>query len=117
LNIFRKLLIYLIAGAFIFTAGTLAIAVNQLENNIQILAQRVELMDKAVKEAEHDAIQKALEFAPKGRSIYQLRGEAQTEVQRLLDRLTTKYELPRYELEGIRFQPSLRDSGRISIGL
>ena len=110
MNVFSKLLTILVASTIIFTACTLAIAVNELDDDIRLLAQQVEQMDEAVKQAEYDAVQKSLEFAPEGKSIYQLRGDAQTEAQRLLDKLTTKYEIPRYELSGIRFRPALIDS-------
>lgn len=118
--LFKKILTTLIAAAAIFTFCTLAIAVNefnqldnelsQIDNDIRSLASKVKLMEEAVRDAEEVAIQTALEVAPQGKSIYQLRGDAQTEAQRLLDKLTDKYEMPRYQLSGIRFRPSLRDS-------
>ncbi len=124
--LFKKFLTTLVAAAAIFTFCTLAIAVNeliqldnelsqldelsQIDNDIRSFANKVRFMEEAVREAEDVAVQKALEFAPQEKSIYQLRGDAQTEAQRLLDKLTDKHELPRYELSGIRFRPSLKDS-------
>lgn len=111
MNILKKLLTLLTATAIVFTACTLtyAVAVNQLDNDIRSLANKVQLMDQVAREAEDDAIRKALEFAPEGKSIYQLRGDAQVEAQRVFDRLATKYDMPRYELEGIHFLPSIKD--------
>ena len=49
----------------------------------------------------------AMEYAPRNKSLYQLRGAAQVRAQLIINRLTTKYRLPRFQLSGIRFRDVL----------
>ena len=75
------------------------------------LSARVEYMDLLRKKVYKEVITEAMEFAPKGKSIYQLRGDAQTEAQRILDRLTNHYRVPRYVLPAIQFKGVLQKPG------
>lgn len=65
--------------------------------------------DDEFKASYEKAISAALAHAPKEKSIYQLRGDAQLAAQYYLDELTTKHKMPRYELGTIRFYGSLPD--------
>jgi len=51
--------------------------------------------------------EEAMEFAPPDKTLYQLRGSAQTRAQLIINRLTKKYRLPRFQLSGIRFRDVL----------
>lgn len=75
------------------------------------LSARVEYMAIIEKKIYKQVIDEAMTFAPKGKSIYQLRGDAQTEAQRILDRLTKHYRVPRYILPAIMFKGILQSSG------
>ncbi len=80
-----------------------------LERSTEDLEELVFAMEQAEQTAYDEAIEKSLEFAPEGHTLYQLRGFAQTQAQQLLDQLTDHYFLPRHELNSIRFVPVLRD--------
>lgn len=82
----------------------------QAETSLDRLNETLELIDNATKDAYDEAVNESLTYAPSGFSIYQLRGNAQKEAQRLLNKLTDNRGLPRYELNTIRFIGTLRDS-------
>ena len=86
-----------------FLAATAGAATAGGKNVIQSIRQ----LDLSLQQAYDDAITKSLAFAPTGRTIFLLRGDAQTKAQEVLDQMTEFYELPRYELPTIRFRPVL----------
>lgn len=100
--------------AIVVMVATLTIETNKLKHRSQqLLVASTELYDKVVlMEAVYDSVYRrhldeAFVFAPKGKSLYQLRGDAQTRAQELLNLLTTKHKLPTYTLPGIRFRGAL----------
>lgn len=82
-------------------------AVNDIQTSLDQLEQTLDSMEAAMSGAYDKALNDALPFAPSGYTIYQLRGNAQKEAQQLLDGLTYRYNLPRYELTGIVFTGDL----------
>lgn len=82
-----------------------------LHENTMQLSARVEYLDILKKRVYKEVIDEAMTFAPKGKSIYQLRGDAQTEAQRILDRLTKHYRVPRYIIPTIQFKGILLSAG------
>lgn len=82
-------------------------AVSDIQASLDQLEQTLSSMESAMSSAYDKALNDALPFAPSGYTIYQLRGFAQKEAQRLLDSLTDRYILPRYELTGIVFAGDL----------
>lgn len=94
---------------------TLAVQTNKLKHQSQdLLDASTELYDKVVlMEVVYDSVYRrhldeAFLFAPKGKTMYQLRGDAQARAQEMLNLLTTKHEMPPYDLSGIRFRGSLQ---------
>jgi len=111
-------LIILLFSASIFTIITLSVLLYKLDKSLvhletqtKQLSARIEYMDLLQKRVYKEVIAEAMTFAPKGKSIYQLRGDAQTEAQRVLDRLTKHYRVPRYVLPAIRFKGYLQATG------
>ena len=111
-------LITLLVTASIFTVITCSILLHRLNNSIsdlsirtKQLSARVEYLDVLQKRIYKEVITEAMTYAPKGKSIYQLRGDAQTEAQRILDRLTNHYRVPRYVLPAIQFKGILQSAG------
>ena len=84
-------------------------SVAALERSTEHLVMIVDTMDKAQQSTHKSAIEESIKFAPEGFSIYQLRGFAQTQSQQKLDQLTHHYDIPRYQLNTVRFVPILRD--------
>ncbi|KKM02523.1 hypothetical protein LCGC14_1783560 [marine sediment metagenome] len=101
----------------ILSTIVLSILIHRVSTNLDHLYTQtnqvsgVEYMAELEKKIYTQVIKEAMEFAPKGKSIYQLRGAAQTEAQRVLDRLTKHYRVPRYVIPGIKFRPVLDTTG------
>ncbi|KKL82763.1 hypothetical protein LCGC14_1981540 [marine sediment metagenome] len=84
---------------------------DNLLTSTEQLSARVEYMDLLRQKVYKEVITEAMEFAPKGKSIYQLRGDAQTKAQNVLDRLTKHYRVPRYVIPAIQFKGILQKPG------
>jgi len=61
----------------------------------------------AIEEAYQEEVDRAMKFAPEGKSIYQLRGDAQMRAQELFKKAAELYDIPEYEISGLRWD--LRD--------
>lgn len=107
MNWFNKFFIVVIITSVIISFSVSVRAVNDLQTSIDQLARTLESIDAAMSGAYDKALNDAIPYAPSGYTIYQLRGNAQKEAQRLLDILTDRYGLPRYELTGIAFAGDL----------
>lgn len=84
-------------------------AVSDVQTSQEHLDETLELIERAINDTYDKAIKASLVYAPDGLSKYQLRGNAQKEAQRLLDRLTSKRGLPIHELNTIRFRGTFGD--------
>lgn len=106
----RKVFVFAAVAMFMlcgYATYELNKSVNRLSESTNILYEKVLLMEATYEVILRKHLKYALIYAPKGKSIYQLRGDAQTEAQRVLDKLTTKHNLPSYDLPGIRFRGAL----------
>jgi len=105
----NRIFVTTLAASVLFSFAVCVKAVSDVQTSQERLNETLELIDNAMEDAYDEAIRTALVYAPDGLSIYQLRGSAQKEAQRLLDKITDKRGLPRYELNAIRFAGVLRD--------
>ena len=92
----------------IYATNNLNDSVNRLSESTDILYEKVLMMEATYEVVLRKHLIEALVYAPKGKSVYQLRGDAQAQAQLLLNRLTTKHNLVPYNLPGIRFRGALR---------
>ena len=104
-----RLFVTIITASVIISFAVCVQAVSHIQTNLEHLNETMDLIEGAIDEAYDEAIDESLTHAPDGLTIYQLRGNAQKEAQRVLDKITDKRGLPRYELNTIRFAGSLRD--------
>ena len=104
-----RLFVTIITASVLISFAVCVQAVSNMQTSLEHLNETLELIEGAMEDAYDEAINESLVQAPEGLSIYQLRGNAQKEAQRLLDKITDERDLPRYELNTIRFRGTLRD--------
>lgn len=97
----------LIAFCVVAIVCTLAVVVDDLEKDIREITSQVQKMFEATEQAKEFAINESMKFAPKGKTVFQLKGDAQIRAQQLLDKLTKFYNMPPYQLSAIQFEPML----------
>jgi len=81
----------------------LLVELHDITKRIELLNLELDVYDKPLTVTREETIEEAMQYAPEGKTIYQLRGDAQKAAQDSLDRLTKLHNLPRYELTAIRF--------------
>jgi hypothetical protein len=96
---FVGLLAVIVMASFV----ALTYKIYEINERIKLLNSDLDVYETAISASREEAIEEAMKHAPKGKSIYQLRGDAQKAAQDSLDRLTKLHNLPRYELPAIRF--------------
>ena len=104
-----RFFVTIITASVLISFAVCVQAVSSMQTSLEHLNETLELIESAMDDAYDQAINESLVYAPDGISKFQLRGNAQTEAQRLLDKITDERSLPRYELNTLRFRGTLRD--------